>query len=299
MPKLATAALRRWAAASLLLTLLATAGCQREPLAGQAARPAQALRQLVRHLHDNDLVGYARAAVPADEYARLEAAWREGRSRWPLTEFPLAEKVPGLIAVLAAPGAQARLLQAYDAQFAGQGKALHQAAHALTLFGVQYLRERSGYPPAEREYYVQLVTALGSWAEHAPLGDRARAQAAIARLVAAAGRTGLADRGRMQALGMEESLRRLGPFLAESKRVLAGYGLDLDQALSSFDAGQVSASGDHASVRVRYVLVDYEIQADRPMRRVGGRWYPADTLQAVEALLAAPVSDRPPVPAGS
>jgi hypothetical protein len=292
----------RWVAAGLILAALAAAGCQRNrELAGQAAEPAQAIRQLARHLHDNDLVGYARAAVPPDQYAQLESAWRDGRSRWPLTEFPLAERVPGLLAGLAAPGAETRLMRAYDAQFAGQNAALRQAAHSLTQFGVQYLRNQGDYDPGQRDYYVQLVTALGHWAERAPLGDRARAQAAIARLAAAARRTGLDTPERLQAAGMEESLRRLGPFLAEFKQVLASYDLDLDQTLQALDAGQARRDGDTAQVRVRYPLAGSEIEFDQAMVQRGHGWYRASTLQAVAALLrqARPATAGPPAPAGS
>ena len=41
--------------------------------------------------------------------AAVDAAWRAGRSRWPLSELPLSARLPGLLAALAAPGAEARL----------------------------------------------------------------------------------------------------------------------------------------------------------------------------------------------
>src|SRR5690606_36162478 len=73
-----------------------------------AARPAQAVRLLTRHLRDDALDAYARDAGPPDLHARLETAWHEGRTRWPLDELPLGEHLPGMLAALEKPDAEAR-----------------------------------------------------------------------------------------------------------------------------------------------------------------------------------------------
>ena len=71
-----------------LCLLLAVAGCKRAPEpppTATASEPEAAVLQLVKHLHDNDLEAFARDAVPATDLARLETAWTQDRSRWPLT----------------------------------------------------------------------------------------------------------------------------------------------------------------------------------------------------------------------
>ena len=103
------------------LSLCLLAACRRDaapPVAGTTTRPAQAVRLLAARLRRDDLAGYARHAVPPALHARLVAAWREDRSRWPLTELPLHARLPGFITTLAAPGAEA-LLGTYNRQFAG------------------------------------------------------------------------------------------------------------------------------------------------------------------------------------
>ncbi|KAF1688646.1 hypothetical protein [Pseudoxanthomonas taiwanensis] len=289
----------------LLLAALLLAGCRQAPpeLPGAASEPAGAVRLLATHLQNNDLVGFARDALPPEEHARLAAAWREDRSRWPVTELPLDEHLAGLLAALAAPDSEITLRRHFDRQFAGQDAALHEAARSLALFGAQYLRVQGDYSPEEREHYTQLVTALGSWAEQAPLGHREHAYAAIDRLAAAARATGLASEEDLRQAGMEETLRRLGPFLGECKGVLASYGLDLDRSLADLRTGLVQQDGDRATVRVHYPLAGAEIDTVVSLARRNGRWYLTDYLEHAASLLATPEDgDGAPadaVPAGA
>jgi len=284
-PFLTSRPLRPWLVAVGALLLLSA--CKREPpeLPGAAAEPATAVRQLVDRLHDNDLVGYARAAVTTQQYAELETAWREGRSRWPLTTLPLGGELPKLLQALSEPGAEQRLQRAFDTQIAGQGTGIKQAAHSLGLFGVQYLRNQGDYTPEQRAHYIQLVTALSDWIGTAPLADRSHAQAAIPRIVAAARQTGLRNDADLQAAGMEESLRRLGPFLQELKAVLDSYGLTLDTSLAETRVGLVSQQGDQAKVHIQYPLAAEQIDTSADLVRLGGHWYLAGIQHQVTTLL--------------
>ena len=102
-----------------LLAMLAAllAGCRDSPppeLPGAASEPAGAVRQLADHLRSNDLAAFARDALPPAEHGRLAAAWSQDHSRWPLTELPLDDRLPGLLAGLAAPGSEARLRREFD-----------------------------------------------------------------------------------------------------------------------------------------------------------------------------------------
>ena len=232
--------LPRWRAARSTVVLVAVAmalalalatGCQREPEAPEAARhqatPAGAVTGMAAQLEGGDLAGYARTAVPPALHAELETAWREGRSRWPLSELPLAGKLSPLLAVFSAEGSEKELQAAFDRQFAGAERELDAAAESLALFGVEYVRNEGDFSDAERQHYAQVIQALGAWAAAAPLADRQRAKASIVRLAAAARAAGLDEPADFTALGMTGSLERLQPFLAATMRTLAEYGLDL------------------------------------------------------------------------
>src|SRR5688572_30559393 len=108
--------IHRVMAAAALLGLAALAGgCDRFS-AGRdqvPTQPVQAVTQLVDDLRRDDLAAYARHAVPPALHARLETAWREGRTLWPLTELPLDAQLQGFITTLATPGAEQQLLAVY------------------------------------------------------------------------------------------------------------------------------------------------------------------------------------------
>ncbi|MBO9828361.1 hypothetical protein J7373_08900 [Xanthomonas sp. A2111] len=301
MPSCPTRVISSRALCVLLLAMLALAagGCKRTPaeLPGASAEPAAAVRTLARALQRNDLLGYAQAAVPPAQYQRLQQAWSEDRSRWPLTELPLAERLPEVLDTLAAPDAERQLQRAFDAQFGGQAASLKQAAHSLGLFGVQFLRNQGHYTPEQRGHYVQLVQALSAWAARAPLSERKRAQAALARLCAGARRTGVRSDADLRTLGMDESLRRLGPFLADLKAVLADYGLDLDASAGALRTGLVNQQGDQAVVRIQYPLDGEQIDTTAVLVRRDGHWYLRDTLSEVDALLAASAGTAAPAAA--
>ena len=271
-----------------VLSLCLLAACQRDaaaPVAGTTTRPAQAVRLLAARLRANDLVGFTRVAVPPALHQRLEAGWRDGRSRWPLDEVPLDERLPAMLAALSAPGSEAKLQATFDRQFAHADKELKTAAVSLGQFGLQYVRSEGDYSDAERERHLQDIAALSRWGMTAPLADPPRARATIAQLARAARRTGIDADGDLGGLGMEASLARLGPFLAALKQGFARYGLDLDATLDQVQATLLDQTGDTARVRLRYRLGEGEIDTVLALQRIDGHWYLRDYLRHAEASL--------------
>ncbi|MEO7638737.1 MAG: hypothetical protein ABIS85_06035 [Pseudoxanthomonas sp.] len=277
-----------------LCTLTGLASCKPGPApppAVVASAPEAAVRQLARHLHDNNLQGFARDSVPAADYARLETAWREGRSRWPLTELPLDDQLEPLLATLAAPDAEVTLQQSFKRNFANQGKDLKDAAHSLGLFGVQYVKREGVFTEEERAHYAQMIAALSDWAQRAPLSDPKRGAATIPPLVAAARQTGLTTPQSFHAAGMSGTLQRLSPFLAAFKTVLADYGLPLDRSLAALDTALVEQKGDRARVRITYPLGQRRIDTVVSLQRRDGHWYLSEPLRRAELALAAPTGE--------
>jgi hypothetical protein len=266
-----------------LCLLAAVAGCERAtapaPVPGlPPPGPVATVEQRLRELHRSDLAGYARHSVPPALYAELDRAWREDRSRWPLTELPLDDRLPGLLSALGAPDAERKLRASYRREFADAHSELRSAATTLGLLGVRHLKAEPGYSADERAHYIALVEALSDWGRQAPLGATDRANPAITRLAAAARRTGLHRAPAWQQAGMAGSLQRLGPFFGTLKQVLADYGLDFDRALDDARVELVEHKGDRARVKLRYELAERPIEVRLELQRIDGRWYLADVL---------------------
>lgn len=287
--------------AALLLGVLLLAGCR--PAGAPEATapegpatppgPAQTIERLTDHLRRNDFDGFARESIPPALHDRIDAAWRAGRTRWPLDELPFGAHLPGMLQALAAPGSETRLQAVFDHQFAGADRQLHGAAVSLGLFGTQYLQTAAGYGDAERQHYAQLIQAAAGWSTHAPLGDRARARRGLTTLAAAARRTGLTAPDAFRRLGMDEGLRRIGPFAAALKQSIAGYGLDLDADLASLHTTLVQQTGDSARVRMQYRFAGADIDTVVPMQRIDGRWYLVEFLRHGQAAAASATSTAP------
>jgi len=281
-----------------LLVAALLAGCRREPeeLAGASSEPAATVRELVDHLSRDDLAGFARAAVPPADYAVLETAWREDRSRWPLTELPLSRQLVPMLSALSAPGSEQALMRDFNRQFARQDRDLRQAARSLGLFGVQYLKKEGDYSPTQRLHYTQVVETLSEWAQEAPLADPALARNTIQRMAAAARKAGLASEEDLREAGMDGSLRRLAPVFAETKATFSRYGLPLETTLADLRTGLVEQKGDRATVRIHYPLGNREIDSQVSLERRDGRWYLSDYLRAAERARP-PASPAPAEPA--
>lgn len=251
-----------------------------------AATPDAAVTDLIADLRRNALADIPRTALPPALHARVEAGWREGRSRWPLTELPLDESIPGMLKALTQPDAERKLQARFRSQLSGQTRALQEAARGLGLWGKQYLGREGQYNAQQREHYVQLIDALSGWAAQAPLGDAERGRQAVHLLANGGARSGLKggadDFGQ---LGMEASLKALVPVYIAIKQMLGLYGLGVDATLASVRAETVETKGDEARVKVTYELDGRKIETVMQAQRVDGRWYLADYLKAAEASL--------------
>jgi hypothetical protein len=277
--------LSRLLIAACLVFATVLAGCDRTtaPADTTPALPAQAVQLLVDDLRRDDLVAYAEHAVPPALHARLETAWGEGRTLWPLTELPLDQKFQGFLVALAEPRSEEKLLAAYRRQFAGAHGEIRTAATTLGLFTTQYVTQEAGYSNEERDHYRQLVAALALWGQRAPLGDAARARRAVPQVTLAARATGLGTPDGLRRAGMKRSLQRLGPFFVRVERLMAEYGLDFDAALAGARITLAEQTGNRARVRLQYTLTGRPIDAFVLLERHGDRWYLSDLLRRAEA----------------
>ena len=288
----------------LFLALVVFSGCKSEappPLLLKKPQDATVpLDRMAECLRKNDLVGLSHVFTTPAQYAQLEAAWRAGRSQWPFSTWPLGQDLPHLLAYLSSPNASQSLQTLFDQQFAHQDGLIDNAIRSLAVFGTRFFDSQPTlYTAQQRSYYKQLVQVFAEWGIRAPLDDRERAYRAIANLTATTRGSGLSSQQAMNRLGMEESLRRLGPVWQVFKSLLLTYGLDIDRALIQFKTELVSQNGNEAAVKVSYTLAQHVIETTVPMVRREGKWYPKQAQEAIAHTLAladAPSTDETHAP---
>ncbi len=296
----------RWLPPAATLALL-LAACGKPPAptqpaanaaCEQARTPEAAVTLVVDALRSNALDTIPCRALPPALQERMELAWREDRSRWPITELPLSSKLPAILAALNAPTAQAKLRIAFDRQFGGQTPELQSAARGLGLFAVRYIQKESSYQPDQRAHYANLIVALSDWSSHAPLGDRNLGHQAITLLVDGAKASAIHDEAGLRAAGMRGSLRGLALLYRNAKQALVPYGLSLDEVLSSVQVSPKDRDGDRARVHVRYMVHGEPVESDMAVERRDGHWYLssllADAGRALESPLPEAKAAEPP-----
>lgn len=255
-----------------------------------AATPELAVQNMMLALQSNDLERIPCLATTPIMRTRLELAWREGRSRWPLTELPLSNKLVPVLGALTAPDAAPKLKKRFDKSLAGQTKALRETARGLGLFAVRYLQREGDYSIEERAHYASLIVALGTWAEQAPLGDKQIGHDSIDLLVAAARESGLHDEAGIREAGMGGTLRALSPLYAAAKDALRKYGLSIDDLLGSVTVSRSDdeSDADRARLHVTYQVAGTAVSTDVDVERRDGLWYTRGLLAAAEKAINAP-----------
>ena len=257
--------------------LVAPAGCGRRDDAALPAGPASALRVLIADVRHDDAAAFWRHGLPPATYAAVARGWQR-RQQQPVTDAGRAgyrRFAEGFDQPHAASALAARwrpTLERLDRQYSDQvpvliaiggGMARDMATRALAL------------DPAQSRGLDVLLAPWVAWAEHAPWLDLARSRQAAAIAVDTVRSLRLTGFARVRSLDFDTAMTRASRLLAGTKRVLALYGLPLDEVLDAARVSQVSQQGDRAWVRIDYRLEGQPQQAVLTMRRVDGHWYPA------------------------
>ena len=139
----------------------------------------------------------------------------------------------------------------------------------------------------EKQHASSALVAMTGWASTLPLTDREKAKTAIATVTETTRNLALTDIDALRAISFDDALSKAGIAATGAKKILATYGLDLDQALASVAASELSRNGDVARVKVNYTLLDKPISFEMDMLQRDGRWFSASGIARAETALAA------------
>src|SRR5688572_9573357 len=253
-----------WATLALLSLLLAVAGGCRsdpEPVAPKApGDPVAAIEGLADALRDDDLVRWSTMSLPPALHARSDAARVR---RQPLAEPPMPEDAAEyrkVMARLTAPDAEKALLRdiepklrKFEGEVAGQWP-LMQAT--MTIFLNAAIQANAELSDVQKTHGTEVADNLMQWLQPGLFTDRARARQAVASVTRTARALDLATLEQARALPMLPALEKGGIALKGVKEVAAIYGMDLNRSLDGVRAELVSSTGDTATVKVSYPLLD-------------------------------------------
>ena len=271
------------------LALVALTAChsgEHAPAANTASQsPEGAVQQSIALVRAGDFAGFWQHALPPHDYAMLREDWGKARTgETPLTDAERA-RIDSALQQLAAPDAAATLdarLQPWlaDAQ-ARYGDQLPLLIGIGRALAGKAIEEDARLTDTQKRHASALVDALGPWAQQAPWFDPARARQAVGVVVATARELDLQDAQSLRAMDFDQAMRSYAIAFHGLERMLAIYGLPLDEALASARVVPLEYHPPYARVRVEYLLMGTPLSIESTLVQQNGHWYDQDLLEGV------------------
>lgn len=269
-----------------LLALPALAACpSRDRPAAGGESPEAAVRQSIALVREGDFAGFWQHALPPQDYAMLRADWARARANRAAPDAGRRARIDAALQQLAAPEAEATLdarLQPWLAQArARYGDQLPLLAGIGRALAGKAIDADPGLTEAQKRHAMALVDALEPWAQQAPWFDPDKAREAVGVVVATARKLDLRDARSLHAMDFDQAMRSYATAFKGLERLLALYGLPLDQAFASARVVPLEYHPPYARVRIEYRLLDQSLSMESTLVRQNGRWYDQDLLQGV------------------
>lgn len=276
-------------AMALALSLSACGGKQDEagssPAGASAGSPEAAVLAAFQHLRQNDLGKTVAVSVPPQHLQEARQRWDQERREKTITDEERADFARTLER-LTAPGAEAQMLAEIRPQleqFQGEMKAQLPAMIAMGKgFVIASINESQDIPEANKPQVIDMLNAVGRWAETGEFADIGRAEKAIAEISRTARSLPIQTLDDVQALDFDGLMDLASVAVAGFKKAVGHYDIDIDGALDSARAETISRDGDRATVRVHFNLFDSPLSYDAKMVQVDGVWYDQGTIDALD-----------------
>lgn len=255
-----------------------------------AKDPVTAAKNLSEALRANDLDRFSHIMVPPEDYAKMEARFKDQQGKQPAPSADESKQFEATLAQFTASDAEAKLFAEIQPKLAQMGPQIPMGVALMTGMAGQSIDQSSKLTPAEKEQAKTVLTAVTKWATTAPLADEAKAKQAIGIVVGTARELKLSTLDAARKLSYPEVMVKAGVAVGGLRKVLGVYGFDTDKMLASVTVEKKSEDGDKAVVTVHYTILDAPVGFDMEMVRRDGRWYSADLLKSVESSLGAAAS---------
>lgn len=274
--------------AALTLGLAACGGSKdaadtREAAAPGGATPEAAVMDSVRLLRANDMAGLVSNSVPPAQLQKAKNEWLDKVKQDAVSEEDRAQFAETM-AKLTGPNAEAELMAEIRPQLEQlQGEEMRAQLPMMIAMGkgfaIAAINESEDLTAEQKPQIVNLINALGTWAESGEFASIQRAEKAVAEVVKAARRLPVKTADDVQALDYDGAMKTLGIALEGFKGALKAYDIDMDRALDNTRAETLRRDGSQATVRVHTELFGSPLQFDTEMVEIDGRWYGKDTME--------------------
>lgn len=277
----------------MALALLLASGCKKEkdvdvPSASpQVARlatgsPESAITTNAALLKAGDFASLMQNSLPPEKFAEFKEEWTKQKDNEPVTEED-RQKFATLMQQLTAPDAEATLyadagpkLKALEQQYQSQVPVYVNMARG---FAQNMAEQSQDLSESEKRQSVDAINAIGDWAVTAKFADQELLKRSIAIAVATARSLQLKTIDEVRAMDYDTAMKKGQVAFLGVKKILALYGLSIDDSLDSVTPTLVSSAADTAKVKLDFTLLGKPMSTETDMVRQDGRWYSKDTIE--------------------
>ncbi|MEW9622826.1 hypothetical protein [Rhodanobacter geophilus] len=269
-----------------LLAVLALAACHHDEAAqAGGSSPEAAVQGSIDLLKAGDFGGLWKHALPPADYATLRADWSRHAAEQPPVSAADKAKFDEAVQKLTAPDAETKLyaelqpkLGQMEQQYKDQLPVMISVGAALLKNGVA---QNQNLDSAQKTQANQLLDVLVPWAQQAPWFDQARAKQAVGVVVATARKLDLKSPEQLRSMDFDAAMAKYATGYAGLKRLLAIYGLSVDEALDSVKLSTLPSKDGRAVVKIDYTLLGKPLSAESTLVQQGGRWYNESLIRNV------------------
>ncbi|MGB4857761.1 MAG: hypothetical protein WBP11_00370 [Dokdonella sp.] len=292
-------------ACALAAAFVLSSGCKKEkevdvpsasPTVARIATgsPEAAITANTALLKAGDFASLMQNSLPPEKFAQFKEEWTRQKDEEPVTDED-RQKFADMMAPLTAPDAEAKLyaeagpkLKALEQQYQSQVPMYVNMARG---FAQNMAEQSQDLSDSEKRQSLDAINAIGDWALTAKFSDQELLKQSIAISVSTARSLQLKTIDEVRAMDYDTAMKKGQIAFLGVKRILALYGLSIDDSLDSIKPTLLSSTADTAKVKVDFTLLGKSLSTETDMIRQDGRWYSKDTIEKL--ILPAPDATTP------
>jgi len=262
-----------------------TVGLAAPKVSLSGAGPADTMNQAAQLMRSSDIAGMVKVVLPDAQYKEMAAEWEKARKE-PITDKDRKE-FADMMAKVNSPTAIDDLIKEAEPKLIEFKAQMPMFIGMGMMTAQQGIQANEDFTPAQKEQLTSVLNATQAWAMKTDFTDTNRMRKALTELSNGVKAMKLESLEQIRAMNFEQILGKGSVMFASLKRAFNAYDLNLDEALSSFKAEQVSIAGDTAKIRTSMKFLGEEIASESDMVKIEGRWFTKDSIDSLKKMTEA------------